>query len=176
MPLERIGCLEGDQLAAIDDPHPVGECVSLGHVVRTEQDRRVVYDADLADKLLDLELGARIEAGRRLVEQKQDRRRQQSTGKRDLLLHAAGQVLHRLASAVGRKPDAAKDPRNLVAGLTSRYPIEAGRVAEVLSRRHLLEEAGLDRGPIDQPPYGTRLAEHVMAEDLRAAAVVQQKR
>jgi hypothetical protein len=103
-----------------------------------------VYDPDLPDELLDLELRARIKAGRRLVEQKQYGRRQQGTGERDFLLHAAGQVLHRLASAVGRKPDPAKDPRNLVAGLTSRYPIEAGRVAEVLSRRHLLEEAGLD--------------------------------
>src|SRR5262245_65916846 len=77
MPLERIGRLECEQLAAIDDPHPVGECVCLGHVVRTEQDRRVVYVSDLPDELLDLELGARVEPGRRLVEQEQYGRGQQ---------------------------------------------------------------------------------------------------
>ena len=51
------------------------------------------------DELLHLELRARVEPRRRLVEQQQDGRGQQRPREGDLLLHAARQVLHRLRRA-----------------------------------------------------------------------------
>src|SRR5881397_3269811 len=46
-------------------------------VVRAEEDRRVVRVADLADELLHLELRARVEAGRGLVQQQEHGRGEQ---------------------------------------------------------------------------------------------------
>ena len=122
--------------------------------------------AHLADELLHLELRARVEARRRLVEQEQDRRGQQRAGERDLLLHAAGEVLHRLVAAVGREADALEDLGDRAhASRAARHAVEARGVAQVLDRRHLLEEARLDRHAVDEPPHGPRLAEGVVAED-----------
>ena len=72
--LQVVGRLEREQLAAVEDPDPVGERLGLVQVVRAEQDRGVVRAADLADEVLHLELRARVEARRRLVQE------QDSTG------------------------------------------------------------------------------------------------
>ena len=75
--LERVGVvaaleifrgLECKQAAPIEDADALRESLSLGEVVRAEQDGRVVGRADLADELLHLELRARVEPRRRLVE------------------------------------------------------------------------------------------------------------
>ena len=89
--LRVLGRLEGEQLPAVEDADALGEHLGLVEVVRAEQDRRVVRLADLADELLHLELRARVEARRRLVEQKENRRRQQRASERDLLLHPSRQ-------------------------------------------------------------------------------------
>src|SRR5439155_4299950 len=78
-PLHVLDRLEEEQLAAIEQPDPVGKRLGLGHVVRAEQDRRVVERAHLADEVLHLELRARVEARRRLVEQEQHRRGEEGT-------------------------------------------------------------------------------------------------
>ena len=87
--LEIVGRLEREQLSAVEDADALGERLGLVEVVGAEQDRRVVRRPDLADELLHLELRARVEARRRLVEQEQDRRGEQRARERDLLLHAA---------------------------------------------------------------------------------------
>jgi len=45
--------------------------------------------ANVLDELLNLELRARVEPGRRLVQQQQYRRGQEGSGDRDLLLRSA---------------------------------------------------------------------------------------
>src|SRR6266540_808774 len=60
--------------------------------------------------------------------------------------------------------------------LPPRHAVEARCVAQVLGRRHLLEERRLDGDPCDQLPHGPGLGEHVVAEDPRAAAVVKEQR
>ena len=138
-------------------PDPVREGFGLREVVRAEEDRRLVRLADLADERLHLLLRARIEARRRLVQQQQDGRREQRPRQRDLLLHAAREVLHRLVAAVGGEADAVEDPRDLAARLLRRHAVVPRRVAEVLGRGHLLEERGLDRHAVDEPAHGARL-------------------
>src|SRR5262245_18663492 len=87
--LELVDRLQGEQLAVVEDPDPVREGLGLVEVVRAEQDRRVVDLPDLADEVLHLELRPRVEARRGLVEEQEDRLRQECAGKRDLLLHSA---------------------------------------------------------------------------------------
>ena len=133
--------------------------------------------AHLADELLHLELRARVEPRRRLVEQEQHRRGEERPRERDLLLHAAREVLHRLAAPVRGEADALEDLRDLgLACLPRRHPVEPRRVREVLLGRHLLEEARLDRDAVDEPAHGARLLERVVPEDARLAAVVQEQR
>src|SRR5207249_9907282 len=71
-------------------------------------------------------------------------------------------------------PDAL--PIYLVPRLPRRHAVEAGRVRQVLGRRHLLEEAGLHRHAVHEPPDRPRLAVRIVTEDPRLAAVVDQQR
>ena len=79
-------------------------------------------------------------------------------------------------ATVGGEADALQDLRDPVAGLRRRHPVEACRVAEVLGGRHLLEERGLDRDPVDEPAHRTLSRDDVVAEDLRRAAVGEEQR
>jgi hypothetical protein len=74
----------------VQDADAVRQLFGLGQVVRTKQDGRVVDAPDLADEILHLELGARIEPRCRLVEQQQDGRGEKRPREGHLLLHAAG--------------------------------------------------------------------------------------
>jgi hypothetical protein len=73
-------------------------------------------------------------------------------------------------------PLAREDARNLHVRLAAAQAVEARRVAQVLDRRESLEEGGLDRDAVDQPLHSPRLAEDVVTEDARLAAVLEQKR
>jgi hypothetical protein len=57
--------------------------------VRAQQGRRVVLAVHAPDEVLHVTPGARVQAGRRLIEQQQRRRGEQRARQRDLLLHAA---------------------------------------------------------------------------------------
>ena len=105
--------------------------------------------------------------GRRLVEQEQHRRGQQRPRERDLLLHAAREVLHRLVAPVRREADLLEDLGDPVARLRRRHAVEAGRVGEVLRRGHLLEEARLDGDAVHEPADRPGVLERVVAEDAR---------
>ncbi len=108
--------------------------------------------------------------GRRLVEQEQDRRGEQRARERDLLLHPARQVLHRLAAPVGagsRPSRGSRDRR--CASTTRRHAVEARRVREVLGRGHLLEEARLDGDAVHEPPDRARVSRKASWPKMRAS-------
>ena len=71
--LELVSRLEREQPAGMEDPHPLGERLGLDQVMGAQQDRGVMLGPYVGDELLDLALGARVKAGRRLVEQQQHR-------------------------------------------------------------------------------------------------------
>ena len=58
----------------------------------------------------------------------------------------------------GGNPTMLQDLGDAGARLARRQAVEAGRVAEVLDRRHALEERRLDRDPVDQPLHARGLA------------------
>src|SRR5947208_3246256 len=173
--LEGVGRLEREQPPAVEDPDPLGQRLRLGEVMCAEQDRRVVARPDLADELLHLELRARVEAGRRLVEQQDDRGREQGPRESDLLLHASREALHRLVAPVRRESHPPEDLQDEVACLARSHAVVARRVAQVLGGRHLLEERRLDRNAVDEPAHCTRVPDDVVAEDLRRASVGEQQ-
>ena len=88
---------------------PVGELVGLLQVLGAEQDRRAAVD-ERADDVPDLVARARVEAGRRLVQEHQLRRRHDRGGDVEPAAHAAGEVLDQPARrlARGRTPRAAR--------------------------------------------------------------------
>ena len=95
----------------------------------------------LADEVLNLELGAWVEPGRRLVEQEQHRRGQQRPRERDLLLHARARGAPSPRAAVRREADAPEDLRDLSSRVSDGPCRRTARRRQVLLRRHLLEEA-----------------------------------
>src|SRR5207237_10362090 len=68
-----------------------------------------------------------------------------------------------------------KDAHDLVLRFPGRHAVEPRGVGEVLLRRHLLEERRLDRDTVDEPLDDALLLGDVVAEDRRAAAVVQEQ-
>ena len=98
--LELGGRALGDHLAVVDDGDPVGELVGLVEVLRAEQDRRPSGD-ERADDVPDLVARARIEAGRRLVEEHQLRRDDDARRDVEPAAHAARVVLDQPAGRLG---------------------------------------------------------------------------
>ena len=107
-PLQFVGRALCDDAPAVDDGDAVTQRVRLVHVVCRQQDRGVVRVAQFADEDLHVLLRARIEAGRRLVQQQQDRRGQERARDGDFLLHAARHVLQRLAMRSALMPSRAR--------------------------------------------------------------------
>ena len=76
----------------------------------------------------------------------------------------------------GGKPTRPRISGICVARLLRAHAVEAGGVVQVLARRHLLEERGLDRDAVDELLHRPRLGEDVVPEHLRAAPVVEEQR
>src|SRR6185369_2323901 len=173
--LEAVGRVLGDHTALVEDRDATAETLGLGKVVGREDDRRVVGRVDLLDERLDVELAARVESGRRLVEQQERGTRQQRSRDGDLLLHAPAHLLDwppesLLAHAKPLEDRDGIPPRDLAV-----EPIEAGREQQVLHRAELLEEGGVDADPVDQSLDLHLVALDVVSEDLDPAAIERQQ-
>ena len=103
--LERAGSPLGDDLAAVDDPDPVGEAVGLLEVLRGQKDGHALVVGQPLDLLPERAPALRVEPGRRLVEEQDPGPVDERQGEVEPPLHAA-----RVAAdlAIGRlgEPDA----------------------------------------------------------------------
>ena len=97
----------------MQDADPIGESRGLVEVVRSEKDRRVVLVPQIADERLHLPFAADVETRRRLVEEQQHRRGQESARDGDLLLHPARELLERLVQPALRDAEPAQDRPDL---------------------------------------------------------------
>ena len=79
----------GNNPAVVHNCDVIAQGVGLIHVMRRQQDRRVMGIAQFLDEGLYLELGTRVQPCGRLVQQKQDGRCQQCAGDGNLLLLTA---------------------------------------------------------------------------------------
>ena len=160
----------------MEDPDAVGEASRLVEVVRRQQDRRVVLVAQIPNEGLDLALAADIQTGRRLVEQQKHRRGQERSRDRDLLLHPARQLLERLSQTLLVDAETRQHRNDLRARLVRPDAVQPRRVDEVLHRRQLLEERGLDGDTVDEPLDRELVAPDVQTEDADLAGVRGQER
>ncbi len=99
-PLQRVGGVEREQPAVVDDRDPLAELVGLFHVVRREHDR-LAPPVQLADHVPQREPALRIEAGGRLVEEQHVGVVHDRPGDHQPLRHAARQLVHVRRGAVG---------------------------------------------------------------------------
>ena len=123
--LELAGRALGDHLAVVDHGDPVGELVGLVEVLRAEQDRGPLGD-QRADDVPDLVARARVEPGRRLVEEHQLRRDDDARGDVEPPPHAAGVVLDQPAGRLGE----AERLEQLRRARLGRGPLQAQQPAE----------------------------------------------
>ena len=82
----------GEDLAVIDDRDARAQLLELGQDVAADDDR-LAEGAQLAEQLPQLDAGARVEAGRGLVEQQHLGVVDERVGEAEPLLHAARQAL-----------------------------------------------------------------------------------
>ena len=130
----------------------------------------------IAHERLHLALASDVESRRGLVEEEQHRRGQERPRDRDLLLHAARKLLERLAHALRLDAEPSQDRRDLRSRRLWRKTVQPPGVHEVLHRRQLLEEGGLNGHAVDEPLHGELVARHVEAEDRDLAVIGLQQR
>ena len=99
--LEPDGVSSVDHAAAVDHGDAVGELVGLVEVVRGQQHRRAA-GRERADRLPDLAAPARVQAGRRLVEEEHLGREDHARGEVEAPAHAAAEPLRRRVGGVGQ--------------------------------------------------------------------------
>ena len=124
----RRGAL-GDDPAVVDDGDAVGELVGLLEVLRAEQHRGALGD-ERPDDLPHLVAGARVEPGRRLVEEHQLGGDDEAGGDVEPAAHAAGVVLDQPAAGAG-EPEGVEQ----LVGARLRGGPPAGRAAGPSSTR-----------------------------------------
>ena len=163
----------GDDLAVVEDGHPVADAHDHPHVVLDEQDGQAELGAQAPDEVGHLAGLARVHAGRGLIEQQQLRARAEGTGDLEAALIAVRQVAGpRVRSSF--QPDQFEEPHALVdrrlllvehrRGPQDRVPpvtpevdVDAG--PHVVEGRHRPEQPDvLERPPDAQGGHFVRLA------------------
>ena len=164
----------GDHLAAVDHGDPVGELIGLVEVLRAQQNRRALAD-ERADDVPHLVARARVEAGRRLVEEHQLGRDHDARGDVEPAPHAAGVVLDQPTGGLG-KPEGVEQfvrPCARLLGPVAEQPAEQD---EVLAAGEVLVDRGELAGQADERPHLVGLGDDVVAQHPRAAGVRPQQR
>ena len=163
--LELCGRSLGDHLAAVDHGDPVGELVGLVEVLGAEQDRGALGH-QRPDDVPDLVARARVEPGRRLVEEHQLRRDHDARGDVEPAPHAAGVVLDEPARRVGD----AERLEQLVGPRLGMGALEAEQAADqdqVLAAGQVLVDGGKLAGQADQTAHRIRLGHDVVSQHSR---------
>ena len=167
--LELVGGALGDDPPAVDDRDRVGEPVGLLEILRREQQRGALPD-QLADDVPHAQPAARVEPGRRLVQEQHGGSGHQRPGQVQPAPHAPGIALHDPVGGVGEV-----EPLEQLAGALTARParqvIEAPDHVEVLETGEQLIDRGVLPGQSDDPPQRGRVCQHVDAGHAGPAGV-----
>jgi len=158
--LERLGRVDRDDLAVVDDRDPAA-VLGLVHVVRGEEDGDVLALLQLVDVAPDRRAGLRVQAHGRLVEEQHMRGVQQAPGDLQTALHAAG---------VGADQAFAPVPQaHHLQHLTYprrdrrlRHAVQVGVEAQVLLGREVAVQRGVLEHQPDVAPHRVPLGGHVV--------------
>ena len=163
-----------DHLPPVDDGDPVGQLIGFLQVLRGQQQRRPPA-LQLAHDGPDLVAAARVQARGRLVEEQHPRAGQQARGDVESAAHAARIGPGRPA----RRLHQVKPLQQLAGAAASRCRGQLEQAPEHLQvlppGQQLVDRRELP-GQADQLPDRGRLADHVVAEDLRPARIRRQQR
>ena len=154
--LELVRGAAGDDLAVVDDRDRVGQLVGLLEVLRREQERRALRD-EAPDDVPHADAAARVEAGRRLVEEQQPRMADQRAAEVEPPAHAARV---RLDDAVARRRSArtARAARPRGAAPRRRELVQPPEQPQVLAAGQVLVDGRVLARQPDHPPDRVGLA------------------
>ena len=133
---DACGRVDGDDPAAVDDRHPVGEALRLLHEVGNEQDGDASI-ADGRDQVPRLAPRLRVEAGGQLVEDRDLRPPHQGEGDGEALLLPSGEVAV-LGAALLSQPEVLDE-----AVRVGWIGVERGEQPDGLGHRHPVGELAL---------------------------------
>ena len=153
--LELVGGALGDDPTAVDHGDPVGQLVGLVEVLGGQHDGRAGRD-QVADRVPHLAAGARVEAGRRLVEEDQRRLGDQADAARSSRRRMPPEnFLQRLGGGLGQC-EPLEQLGGLAPGLGAGQAEQPTEDHEVLGGRQALVDRRVLAGHADQ-----------LADDLR---------
>ena len=159
--------------AVVDDRDAVGEPIGLVEVLRGQQHGGAVRDEAL-DRLPQADAAARVEAGRRLVEE-QDRRVGDEGGREvEAAAHAAGVGLGHALGGVGEL-EALEQLAGARLAPPREHAVEAADHHEVLLAGEVLVDRGVLPGEPDLGAQRARVTDDVEAGDAGAARVRRQQ-
>jgi hypothetical protein len=158
----------GDDPAVVDDDDAVGQLVGLVEVLGGEEQGRPVAH-EVAQHTPELDPAARVEAGRRLVEEEHRRGGDEAGGEVEPAPHAARVVLDDLVAGLGQR-----EPLEQLFGRAlherALQPVQVADEAQVLAPG----EQFVDRGRLGRQahpvPHGIRVLGDVEAGDVCRAA------
>ena len=154
-----------DHAAVVDDSDQVGEVVGLLEVLRRHQQRHALR-AQLADALPHRKAAARVEAGRRLIEEKHGWRRDQRRGEVETTAHAARVGLRGPVGGVG-EAELLEQLLRARARICSRHAVEAADHLEVLAPGQQLVDRRVLAGEAD--PGAQRVASRTQSRPATSA-------
>ena len=172
--LELVGGALGDHRAVVDDRDPVGEPVRLVEVLGRQQDGRPRGDAIL-DHLPERDPAARVEAGRRLVEEDHRRAGDERPREVEPAPHAAGVGLDEPARGVG-EAEALEQLGRPLARLGAGEVVELAEEHEVLLAGEVLVDRRVLPREADLRAQLGRVGDDVEAGDASRAVVGRQQR
>ena len=158
----------------VDDRDAVGELVGLVEVLRGQQDRAAVAD-EVPDGVPHLAAGARVQAGRGLVQEDQGRPGDQARGQVEAPAHAAGELLDRLGRRL-LQVELLEQPGGRRARLGPAEALEPAEEVEVLGGGQQLVDRGVLAGDPQELADDVRVAAYVDPEDLRVARLHREQR
>ena len=172
--LELVGGAVGDHAAVVDDRDAVGQPVGLVEVLGGEEDGRAVGDERL-DRLPQVEPAARVEPGRRLVEEEHRRARDERGGEVEPAPHAA-RVRLRHAGAGVAQAEALEQLRGARLGGAAAVAVEAADHGQVLEPGEVLVDRRVLAREADAGAELRGLADHVEAGHAGRAGVGGEER
>ena len=167
--LELVRGALGDHVAVVDDHDPVGEAVGLLEVLRGQQHGRAGRRARL-DRLPHAQPRARVQAGRRLVEEQHRRPGDERGGEVQPPAHAAGVGLGGPLGRLGEL-EALEQLVRARLRLLAGQVVELADHLEVLEAGQVLVDGRVLAGEPDLGPQRGRVAHDVEAGDAGAARI-----
>ena len=163
-PLDVGDAALGEDLAAIDDRDAGAQLLELGQDVAADDDG-LAHRTELAEELAKLDPRARVETGRRLVEEQHLRVVDERVGEAQPLLHAARQVLD-VGVALVAEIDQLEQVADHPAPAGRRQPVAAGEEVEVLPDLHVVVDPERVRHEPEDAPDLVGVPGHRPAGDL----------